>query len=153
MERRRLLEGILADVAGQRAGSTSRRRRSELAVAADWFARFEGAGLDGVVAKALGTCPTLADKRAMVKVKHERTAEFVVAGFRWYRKAAATGKEIGSLLLGLVRHHRPAVLTSASSGRSQTTSAGSWRRCSSPTGEGAGEGPPVGGLGLDGARA
>ncbi|HEY6927254.1 MAG TPA: ATP-dependent DNA ligase [Steroidobacteraceae bacterium] len=66
-------------------------------VALDWLARFEGAGLDGVVAK-LESGVYLPGKRAMVKVKHERTAECVVAGFRWHK----SGKDaIGSLLLGL----------------------------------------------------
>jgi ATP-dependent DNA ligase len=66
-------------------------------VALDWLTRFEGAGLDGVVAKlAAGTY--LPGKRAMIKVKHARTAECVVAGFRWHKG----GKDaIGSLLLGL----------------------------------------------------
>ncbi len=68
------------------------------AVAADWFTRFEGAGLDGVVAKAPGL-PYLENQRAMVKVKHERTAEFVVGGFRWYR--GHRGTSVGSLMLGL----------------------------------------------------
>ncbi len=69
--------------------------------ARDWFQRFEGAGLDGVVAK-----PTdgsyQPDKRVMLKIKHERDCDCVVAGFRWYKDAA--GKEIGSLLLGLYNH-------------------------------------------------
>jgi ATP-dependent DNA ligase len=65
-------------------------------IAADWFARFEGAGLDGVVAKPadLGYLP---DKRAVLKVKHQRTADCVVAGFRTHKDGAG----IGSLLLGL----------------------------------------------------
>ena len=64
-----------------------------------WFEVFEGAGLDGVVAKS----PRLAyqpDQRVMVKVKHERTADCVVAGFRWHR-ASAAGTAVGSLMLGL----------------------------------------------------
>jgi ATP-dependent DNA ligase len=74
-------------------------------VAADWFSRFEGAGLDGVVAKP-GDLAYLPDKRAMFKVKHERTADCVVAGFRWHKE----GGVVGSLLLGLydgdgVLHH------------------------------------------------
>ena len=65
--------------------------------AAEWLARFEGAGLDGVVAKPLGL-PYQPGKRAMVKVKHARTADCVVAGFRWHK----SGRDaIGSLLLGL----------------------------------------------------
>src|SRR5207248_469996 len=66
------------------------------AVAADWFTRFEGAGLDGVVVKA-GNLTYKSDERVMVKVKHERTADCVVAGFRWHK----SGPVIGSLLLGL----------------------------------------------------
>ena len=69
---------------------------ADLAEANDWFTRFEGAGLDGVVAKPLdGTYQP--DKRTMFKVKHERTADCVVAGFRWHK----TGGIVGSLLLGL----------------------------------------------------
>jgi len=70
---------------------------SDPGVAADWFQRFEGAGLDGVVAKAadLGYLP---DQRAMIKVKHERTGDFVVGGFRWYQTDRAV---VGSLMLGL----------------------------------------------------
>jgi ATP-dependent DNA ligase len=67
-------------------------------VAGEWFIRFEGAGLDGVVAKAPGLV-YLENQRAMVKVKHERTADFVVAGFRWYR--GDPGTAVGSLMLGL----------------------------------------------------
>jgi ATP-dependent DNA ligase len=70
---------------------------SVLATAADWFERFEGAGLDGVVAKAKD-CRYLAGQRAMIKVKHERTGDFVVGGFRWYQ---ADRTVVGSLLLGL----------------------------------------------------
>ena len=63
----------------------------------DWLTRFEGAGLDGVIAK-LESSPYLPGKRAMIKVKHARTAECVVAGFRWHK----SGKDaVGSLLLGL----------------------------------------------------
>jgi ATP-dependent DNA ligase len=68
----------------------------DVAVAADWFSRFEGAGLDGVVAKDLDLAYR-EDQRVMLKVKHERTAEFVVAGFRWYKG----GEGVGSLMLGL----------------------------------------------------
>jgi ATP-dependent DNA ligase len=66
--------------------------------ALDWFRRFEGAGLDGVVAKPVDLSYQ-PDKRVMLKIKHERDCDCVVAGFRWYRQAP--GKEIGSLLLGL----------------------------------------------------
>jgi ATP-dependent DNA ligase len=67
-------------------------------VATDWFNRFEGAGLDGVVAKAAdGTYEP--NKRVMFKVKHERDCDCVVAGFRWHKNHKATA--VGSLLLGL----------------------------------------------------
>ena len=65
-------------------------------VATDWFNRFEGAGLDGVIAKP-GTLPYTEDKRVLFKVKHERVADCVVAGFRWRK----SGGVVGSLLLGL----------------------------------------------------
>jgi ATP-dependent DNA ligase len=62
-----------------------------------WLAEFEGAGLDGVIAKPAAG-PYLPGKRAMLKIKHARTADCVVAGFRWYK----TGRDaVGSLLLGL----------------------------------------------------
>jgi ATP-dependent DNA ligase len=68
----------------------------DLAEARGWFEQFEGAGLDGVVAKPLdGTYQP--DKRTMFKVKHERTADCVIAGYRWHK----TGGVVGSLLLGL----------------------------------------------------
>jgi ATP-dependent DNA ligase len=66
------------------------------ATAEDWFTRFEGAGLDGVVAKRLDT-PYAENQRIHVKVKHDRTADCVVAGFRWHK----SGGIVGSLLLGL----------------------------------------------------
>jgi ATP-dependent DNA ligase len=69
---------------------------SDQAVASDWVKRFEGAGLDGVVVKRLDL-EYREDQRVMIKVKHERTADFVVAGFRWHK----AGQGIGSLLLGL----------------------------------------------------
>ena len=64
--------------------------------AQDWFVRFEGAGLDGVVAKRLSD-PYTPDKRTLVKVKHIRSAECAVAGYRVHKD----GKGVGSLLLGL----------------------------------------------------
>jgi ATP-dependent DNA ligase len=67
-------------------------------LAADWFRRFEGAGLDGVMAKsATGTYEP--NKRVMFKVKHERECDCVVAGFRWHKEGRGTA--VGSLLLGL----------------------------------------------------
>jgi ATP-dependent DNA ligase len=70
----------------------------DLSIASDWFRRFEGAGLDGVMAKPIfGSYES--DKRVMLKVKHERDCDCVVAGFRWYKKGEHTS--VGSLLLGL----------------------------------------------------
>jgi ATP-dependent DNA ligase len=74
--------------------------------AREWLTLFEGAGLDGVMAK-LETAAYLPGKRAMLKIKHVRTADCVVAGFRWYKGRTDA---IGSLLLGLyddsgVLHH------------------------------------------------
>ena len=70
----------------------------ELSVASDWFSRFEGAGLDGVMAKPISGVYEPA-KRVMLKVKHERDCDCVVAGFRWHKKGDR--KAVGSLLLGL----------------------------------------------------
>ena len=71
---------------------------SERALAQDWFSRFEGAGLDGVMAKAPGGIYE-PNKRSMLKVKHERDCDCVVAGFRWHKKGNRDA--VGSLLLGL----------------------------------------------------
>src|SRR5204862_3527087 len=68
------------------------------ALALDWFRRFEGAGLDGVMAKRLDA-PYRAGQRTMIKVKHARTADCVVGGFRWHKNGEGT--MVGSLLLGL----------------------------------------------------
>jgi ATP-dependent DNA ligase len=70
----------------------------ESSVASDWFRRFEGAGLDGVMAKPISGAYE-PDKRVMLKVKHERDCDCVVAGFRWHKKGDRT--LVGSLLLGL----------------------------------------------------
>ncbi len=80
---------------------------SDADLAAEWFERFEGAGFDGVIAKRLDE-PYQPGVRAMVKVKHLRTADCVVGGFRWAKNAE--GSAVGSLLLGLyddegVLHH------------------------------------------------
>jgi ATP-dependent DNA ligase len=96
-ERRRLLERALAG-ADPRARVLVTPATPDRALAADWFSRFEGAGLDGVVAKRLdGTYQP--GVRAMVKVKHARTADCAVAGFRWHKNGPGT--MVGSLLLGL----------------------------------------------------
>ena len=91
--RRRLLEEALAG-SGPPVHLTP--MTTDPSVAADWFARFEGAGLDGVVAKGVDLA-YVEDKRLMLKVKHDRTADCVVAGFRWHKD----GGGVGSLLLGL----------------------------------------------------
>src|SRR5438874_2684940 len=70
----------------------------ESSVASDWFRRFEGAGLDGVMAKPISGAYE-PDKRVMLKVKHERDCDCVVAGFRWHKKGDQPA--VGSLLLGL----------------------------------------------------
>ena len=93
--RRRELEAALAGATGGVHLTPCRRER---AVAEEWFHRFEGAGLDGVVAKHESTTYQ-PGKRAMVKVKHARTADCVVAGFRWHKQGPGT--LVGSLLLGL----------------------------------------------------
>ncbi len=94
-ERRARLEAVLGGASPPVHLSPVTRDR---ALAADWFDRFEGAGLDGVVAKRLEGA-YLPGKRAMLKIKHERTADCVVAGFRWHKNGPGT--HVGSLLLGL----------------------------------------------------
>jgi ATP-dependent DNA ligase len=94
-ERRRRLE---VGLAGARPPIHLTPITADRSVALDWFDRFEGAGLDGVVAKRRSD-PYRPGVRAMVKVKHQRTADCVVAGFRWHKNGPGT--MIGSLLLGL----------------------------------------------------
>jgi len=103
-ERRAALEKLLAR-AKPPLYLTPMTRDRDLAL--EWLEHFEGAGLDGVVAKPR-SAPYQPGKRAMFKVKHVRTAECVVAGFRWYK--TGPGIAVGSLLLGLyddkgVLHH------------------------------------------------
>ncbi|HWO41992.1 MAG TPA: ATP-dependent DNA ligase [Candidatus Eisenbacteria bacterium] len=94
-ERRRALESALAS---RVAPLHITPATGDLRVARDWFRRFEGAGLDGVIAKpASGTYEP--NRRAMLKVKHERECDCVVAGFRWHKKGERAA--VGSLLLGL----------------------------------------------------
>ena len=93
-ERRTRLEALLADAEAPLHLTPVTRDR---ATAEAWLHRFEGAGLDGVIAKPVAD-PYQPGKRSMLKIKHARTADCVVAGFRWYK----TGKDaVGSLLLGL----------------------------------------------------
>ena len=93
-ERHRRLEEVLT---GTKAPVHLCPSTTDPAVAQRWFRDFEGAGLDGVIAKPVGLTYQ-PGKRSMIKVKHARTAECVVAGFRWHK----SGKDaVGSLLLGL----------------------------------------------------
>ncbi|WP_211282835.1 ATP-dependent DNA ligase [Amycolatopsis keratiniphila] len=92
-ERRKLLESVV-DTKFARVHLTPLSEDPD--VAQDWFTRFEGAGFDGVMAKP-ADAPYEQDKRVMWKVKHQRTADCVVAGFRWHKDGAG----VGSLLLGL----------------------------------------------------
>jgi len=93
-ERRAALEGALA-TAGPPIHLTPATRDRDLA--GEWFHQFEGAGLDGLIAKPLDG-PYEPDKRTMFKVKHERTADCVVAGYRVHKSGP---DRVGSLLLGL----------------------------------------------------
>jgi ATP-dependent DNA ligase len=92
-QRRERLEGALG---GARPPIYLTSVTRDAATAERWFETFEGAGLDGVVAKP-ADLPYGPDQRLMTKVKHVRTADCVVAGFRWHK----TGPIVGSLLLGL----------------------------------------------------
>jgi ATP-dependent DNA ligase len=94
-ERRRKMESMLAKA---KAPIHLTPATSDLAIARDWFRRFEGAGLDGVVAKPTSGVYE-SNKRSMLKIKHERECDCVVAGFRWHKKGERTA--VGSLLLGL----------------------------------------------------
>lgn len=92
-DRRELLAGELSEVTApvHLAPATT-----DIEVARQWFEQYEGAGLDGVIAKPL-TVRYRPDARAMFKIKHERTADVVVAGYRLHK----SGPVVGSLLLGL----------------------------------------------------
>lgn len=92
--RRRQLSKLLAKA---RAPIHLSPATTDIDTARDWFTRFEGAGLDGVMAK-LPDGAYEPNKRVMLKVKHERDCDCVVAGFRWHKKGDGG---IGSLLLGL----------------------------------------------------
>ena len=95
VSRRAQLERLLATIESPLHLTPATQDRT---LAEDWFRRFEGAGLDGVMAKPLaGTYQP--DKRTMLKVKHERDCDCVVAGFRWHKLGEGTA--VGSLLLGL----------------------------------------------------
>jgi ATP-dependent DNA ligase len=91
--RRAILDDALKDV---KAPIHLSQWTTDPEVAAQWFDKFEGAGLDGIVAKPASVL-YCEDKRVLTKVKHERTADCVVGGFRWHK----SGGIVGSLLLGL----------------------------------------------------
>ena len=93
-ERRSRLEALFADIGPPLYLTPVTRDR---ALAEEWLVRFEGAGLDGVIAKPLAG-GYLPGRRAMLKIKHARTADCVVAGFRWHKSGP---ESVGSLLLGL----------------------------------------------------
>jgi ATP-dependent DNA ligase len=119
-ERRARLEKELAGVTPPVHVTPATRDR---ALAEDWFRRFEGAGLDGVMAKpmSLGYLP---GKRAMWKIKHARTADVVLAGLRWFK--GAKEELVGSLLLGLyddedILHHVGVTATFTREMRAQLT--------------------------------
>ena len=95
VERRARLEKLLSAARPPIHVTPATRDR---ATAGDWFQRFEGAGFDGVMAKRAGD-PYQPKKRAMLKIKHKRTADCVIAGFRWHKDGPGT--MVGSLLLGL----------------------------------------------------
>jgi len=94
-ERRDRLEALLARATPPIHVTPATTTR---ATAADWFQRFEGAGLDGVMAKPVSGAYE-PNKRSMLKVKHERECDCVVAGFRWHKRGEKSA--VGSLLLGL----------------------------------------------------
>jgi ATP-dependent DNA ligase len=91
-ERRRLLEGSVTETQAVHLTPAT----TDVDTASRWFTELEGAGLDGIVAKPLSVTYRQ-DERVMFKVKHERTADCVVAGFRYHK----SGPVVGSLLLGL----------------------------------------------------
>jgi ATP-dependent DNA ligase len=97
-DRRAMLEALLEGAKPPLHLTPMTRQRR---LASDWLQQFEGAGLDGIIVKPVDS-PYLAGKRAMLKVKHVRTADCVVAGFRWYKE---TRDAVGSLLLGLYDDH------------------------------------------------
>jgi ATP-dependent DNA ligase len=94
-DRRARLESLLSRAEPPLHLTPATRDRT---TAADWFRRFEGAGLDGVIAKSADSTYQ-PNKRVMLKVKHERECDCVVAGFRWHKRGEKTA--VGSLLLGL----------------------------------------------------
>ncbi len=99
-ERRARLEEALGGLADRAGRCHLTRTSTDPAVAEQWFHQFEGAGLDGVVAKPL-SAPYSPNARTMLKIKHERTADVVLAGYREHKTSTPERPLIGSLLLGL----------------------------------------------------
>ncbi|MDQ3880252.1 MAG: ATP-dependent DNA ligase [Chloroflexota bacterium] len=98
-DRRSRLEAVMS---GAPASVHLTPATTDRATATDWFHRFEGAGLDGVIGKRLDD-PYRPGQREMLKIKHLRTADCVVPGFRWHKNGPGT--MVGSLLLGLWNAH------------------------------------------------
>ncbi len=96
-DRRAKLETVLQGLDGP---CYLTRTTTDPAVAEEWFTQFEGAGLDGVVAKPL-TAPYSPNSRTMLKIKHDRTADVVLAGYRHHKNSTPEEPLLGSLLLGL----------------------------------------------------
>ncbi len=99
-ERRAALEQALAGLAGLGGPCHLTRTSTDPAEAQSWFEQFEGAGLDGVMAKPLDA-PYRENARTMLKIKHERTADVVLAGFREHKTSTPEQPLLGSMLLGL----------------------------------------------------
>jgi ATP-dependent DNA ligase len=99
-ERRAALETALSGLAGGPRSCHLTRTTTDPAEAEQWFRQFEGAGLDGVVAKRLDA-PYAPNQRTMLKIKHARTADVVVAGYRLHKTSTEEKPLLGSLLLGL----------------------------------------------------
>ncbi|MCA1983101.1 ATP-dependent DNA ligase [Nocardioides nematodiphilus] len=98
-ERRAALETALAGL-GEEGPCHLTRTTTDPAEATAWFTRFEGAGLDGVMAKPLDA-PYAPNQRTMLKIKHARTADVVLAGYRLHKTSTPEAPLLGSLLLGL----------------------------------------------------
>ena len=104
VERRALLTHALEGCETRSAGAVHvTPATTDRAVAADWFVRFEGAGLDGMIAKSLDGV-YVENKRVMLKIKHQRTADCAVAAFRLHKDSTDDVPLVGSLVLGLFNH-------------------------------------------------
>ena len=97
LERRRILEMEFSGLTGP---TYLTRTTTDADEAQGWFEQFEGAGLDGVIAKPLGA-PYQQNARTMLKIKHERTADVVLAGYRLHKASSPERPLLGSMLLGL----------------------------------------------------